>query len=115
MGGYRALSVWRYVQYRVEIGRPLCQFYLHTDFIHSSTTTFLYIRSVLNVNLIPLVTSAPECSRSRCWKISTLPILGSTSNWRSIFMESTQMRTESALPLRMILEGFDWEKVRWGS
>ena len=48
---------------------------------------FSYVRSVRKVSLMPPVTSAPECSRSRCWKISTLPTFGSTSNERSMLYE----------------------------
>jgi len=94
--------------YNIALGNGFLFYHLfvYKGFIHSSTTTFLYMRSVLKVNFTPLVTSAPECSRSRCWKISTLPILGSTSNWRSMFIESTQMNCEVSVAIRYNIGGW---------
>lgn len=76
---------------------------LHGCPAYSSTSTFLYSRSVLNVNLTPLVTSAPECSRSRCWNISTLPTLGLTSSWRDMSQESAQVESRVSIGLTRAL------------
>ena len=61
--------------------------------------TFLYIRSVRSVNFVPLVTSAPEWRRFRCWKIRTRPDLGVTSYWRCMFIESVAASGSASLCL----------------
>ena len=49
--------------------------------------TFAYIRSVRRVIFVPEVTSSPECSKNRCWKINTRPTFGFTFSPRFIFPE----------------------------
>lgn len=62
------------------------------------STTFLYIRSVLRVSFSPPITSAPEWSRFRCWKIKTLPTLGMTSKDRRSSSEWNVVAPPSSLP-----------------
>jgi len=50
----------------------------------SYSSTLLYIRSVLNVILIPPRTSSPECNKCLCWNTSILPTFGSTLSSLSV-------------------------------
>lgn len=61
------------------------------------SSNFVYMRSVRRVSLTPPFTSAPECNRSLCWKMRTLPALGSTSNERCMSYEWNVVAPPSSL------------------